>query len=505
MRILTLSCALALTTPLLWGQAPTVTGVFNAASLDTRLAPGAAATVFGANLGPAPVTVQVGGKAAHIINAIANQLNVQLPFDLATGSTTLIVQRGGQSSAPFSIVVDAHAPALYANQNIAFANRQNGSLVTAANLPGPGEPIWIYANGLGATNPAVASGMAPPPGAVPATTSTVTLTVGGRSVTPTFAGLSPGAVGLYQVNFIVPTDLAEGNHPVILTIAGKTSNTVTLPIGRPVSLISRVVNGATFGSVGTIAAGQIASVFASNLGLTNKLNGFPATEFEGVSVTFNGTPAPLVHLVATAGQINLVTPSDLPETGNVAVVVRTAIGAGLTYTARMTTASPGIFRLSDPSNTSRANAAALFANTAWRVIPASMARAFGWPVDCKAAGVNAAADCGEEAVAGDNVQIYMTGLGKATPGGAAGGTPLATGAQAPVNADPLYLTVLRPTITVGGVPAVVQFSGIAPGFAGLYQVNFQIPVAAPTGNDVPVRIEMPNGATDSATIPIRAR
>jgi len=51
------------------------------------------------------------------------------------------------------------------------------------------------------------------------------------------------------------------------------------------------------------------------------------------------------------------------------------------------------------------------------------------------------------------------------------------------------------------VPASVLFSGIAPGFAGLYQVNVVLPATAPAGDDVPVVISI-GGASDSATIAI---
>jgi uncharacterized protein (TIGR03437 family) len=36
--------------------------------------------------------------------------------------------------------------------------------------------------------------------------------------------------------------------------------------------------------------------------------------------------------------------------------------------------------------------------------------------------------------------------------------------------------------TLGGVPCEVQFAGLAPGFAGLYQVNFRVPVGAASGS-----------------------
>jgi minor extracellular serine protease Vpr len=56
-------------------------------------------------------------------------------------------------------------------------------------------------------------------------------------------------------------------------------------------------------------------------------------------------------------------------------------------------------------------------------------------------------------------------------------------------------------VTIGGQVAQVLFSGLAPGYAGLYQVNVQIPSTIAPGDDVPIHISMA-GASDTATIAI---
>ena len=48
------------------------------------------------------------------------------------------------------------------------------------------------------------------------------------------------------------------------------------------------------------------------------------------------------------------------------------------------------------------------------------------------------------------------------------------------------MTVDTVTVTIGGVDAPVPFAGLAPGFAGLYQVNAVVPAGVTPGNDVPV-------------------
>jgi len=57
-------------------------------------------------------------------------------------------------------------------------------------------------------------------------------------------------------------------------------------------------------------------------------------------------------------------------------------------------------------------------------------------------------------------------------------------------------------VTVGGVQAVVSFSGIAPGSAGQYQINIAIPSGVEAGDSVPLTVTMPDGSTDTVTIAI---
>jgi len=69
--------------------------------------------------------------------------------------------------------------------------------------------------------------------------------------------------------------------------------------------------------------------------------------------------------------------------------------------------------------------------------------------------------------------MYMTGLGPMSPA-------LATGQLGPV---PLAYTTNVVEVTVNGVDAVVSFSGAAPAFIGLDQVNFNVPELAPAGSN----------------------
>jgi adhesin/invasin len=55
---------------------------------------------------------------------------------------------------------------------------------------------------------------------------------------------------------------------------------------------------------------------------------------------------------------------------------------------------------------------------------------------------------------------------------------------------------------MGGVNAPVSFSGLAPGFVGLYQVNAEVPAGLASGNQ-PVVITIGGSASNSALLPIQ--
>jgi uncharacterized protein (TIGR03437 family) len=71
---------------------------------------------------------------------------------------------------------------------------------------------------------------------------------------------------------------------------------------------------------------------------------------------------------------------------------------------------------------------------------------------------------------------------------------------APPPAGKLFVTRETPTVTIGGVPASVEFSGLTPGLVGLWQINLRVPQNAPTGNAVPIVVSQ--GGKTSATITV---
>jgi len=98
--------------------------------------------------------------------------------------------------------------------------------------------------------------------------------------------------------------------------------------------------------------------------------------------------------------------------------------------------------------------------------------------------------------------LYLTGLGLATPNGNPNGQPLTTGDVPPADGSVLYETVATPTVTVGGLPVKVLFSGMSPGFAGLYQIDFQVPDGV-IGDDIPVVVSISGSPADTRTVSIQ--
>lgn len=98
---------------------------------------------------------------------------------------------------------------------------------------------------------------------------------------------------------------------------------------------------------------------------------------------------------------------------------------------------------------------------------------------------------------GEYLSLYCTGLGDVRNRPGLGG---------PSPANPLASTLTNPAITLGNQPidpALVVFSGLAPGYVGLYQVNFQIPPTAPSGDAVPVTLAIGGLTSNTAMIAIQ--
>ena len=238
-----------------------------------------------------------------------------------------------------------------------------------------------------------------------------------------------------------------------------------------------IVNGASFGGDPPAAPGAIVSIFGDNFisQLVGSAGNPLPTEVQGVSVTFNGIKAPLFFVAP--GQINAQVPYEV--TGSTAnVQVTTPAGTSNTEPVNLAPASPAIFT----ANASGVGQGVIvFANTVTIVGP-----------------IKSGTDW-RPAKTGDTITIYANGLGAVTPPINDGWNSCDQSICKPDFSNlTLRNTTVRPVVKIGNVTVpdnLVLFSGLAPAFAGLYQLNVTIPDGITPSGQVPVVIQM--GSTSS--------
>ena len=178
-------------------------------------------------------TVLIGGIAAPLYYVSPGQINAQIPFELISGNQYQVqVVSNGTLSTPDSIQVVSVSPGIAAfPTGLAIAQRYpDYSLVTEASPARPGDHIVLYLAGLGTTGVPVGSGVASPSSPLVGQVLTTALTLNGQLSPVEFSGLTPGAVGLYQINFQVPAGTPDGDLTLVVSQGGVTSNVVTLPV-----------------------------------------------------------------------------------------------------------------------------------------------------------------------------------------------------------------------------------------------------------------------------------
>lgn len=213
-------------------------GVVSAANVQLALAPGGLFTIFGANLASGTATassvplatallgteVRVNGTAVPLAFVSPGQINAQLPYEIGPGEAEVVVASNGTASAARRATIRATAPGIFEyGVNRAVVTNANFSVNAANNPARAGEAVTVYLTGMGALDNAVATGAAASADPLSRAASAVTAKIGGVEAQVLFAGLSPGFVGLAQVNLVVPP-LGAGEYPLELNIGGVTSN-----------------------------------------------------------------------------------------------------------------------------------------------------------------------------------------------------------------------------------------------------------------------------------------
>jgi uncharacterized protein (TIGR03437 family) len=227
------------------GPAILPNGVVSSASFQPKISPGSLATIAGTNLAtsttpdsaaPLPTTfaeaqVSVNGKSAPILYASPSQINFQVPWETAPGNATVTVTVDGATSNSATVPVTAAAPGIFFfASGAAIAQNHDFSLNSSTNPAHAGSYLIAYLTGSGPVTPAVADGAATPGTGLVQPTSPISVTIGGMAATVLGAAYTPGFVSLLQINITVPSGLAAGSYPMVVTIGGQVSNSATVSI-----------------------------------------------------------------------------------------------------------------------------------------------------------------------------------------------------------------------------------------------------------------------------------
>ncbi|MBI4465364.1 MAG: hypothetical protein HY647_11725 [Acidobacteria bacterium] len=287
--------------------------------------------------------------------------------------------------------------------------------------------------------------------------------------------------------------------PVIFNAAGNAANASFSELGdriyhhsvtsqpqmaQPVPSVNEggVVNNASFAvHPAPIASGTILAIFGNRLTKNNVSvndtfllpDGTVTPELGGASVKINGIASPMLRAFPT--QLVVQMPTELTGIASAQIEVTVDGQSSASRTFFVDSTSPGIFSV----NAQGTGQGAILNGVELNQGISSLAAPSGSFPNSR------------PARPGETVVIFCTGLGEVNP-------PVPTG----VLASGLHNSVNPATVTIDGLSASVQFSGLAPNFAGLYQVNVVIPQGARAGNEIPVVLTIGGKPSNTVTIAV---
>jgi len=245
-----------------------------------------------------------------------------------------------------------------------------------------------------------------------------------------------------------------GTSSMVQTVNVPVTIHVTPASGVP-PYMGAIVNAASQAS-GAISPGEIITIFGYSVGPANTAgfavdaSGKVVTSLFGAQVLFDGAPAPLIY--GSANQLNVMVPYEIANQASTVISLNYGGAVSTAWSVPVAASAPGIFTLAGDG-----------------VGPGAVLNQDGT--------VNSASNA---AAQGSIVSVYATGEGQTSPAGVTGS----------VTGTSLKKPLLNVGVTIGGVPAVVQYAGSAPeSIAGLLQVNAVVPQGIATGA-VPVTISV---------------
>jgi uncharacterized protein (TIGR03437 family) len=260
---------------------------------------------------------------------------------------------------------------------------------------------------------------------------------------------------------------AAGTSVYVLTISGLSIVSLE-PVdvsGRGVINPNGVVNLASYQT--TLAAGGLISIFGRNLGLdaSTSTTALP-TVLGGTCVTLNNNPIPL--FLTSAGQINAQIPVNLAA-GRYPLIVRSVDRrlASVAQTVTVSRYAPAVFA-------DTATGAAIVLDSEGRLVTRS-----------------------NPTTRDQRLVLYATGLGPTSGPAITTGVPAPTSALAPTGDVDVFFG--DPRFSQAAI--IVEWSGLAPGFIGLYQINLYVPGDRLRGDALPITVRV-GGVSSPVTGPL---
>jgi uncharacterized protein (TIGR03437 family) len=180
-------------------------------------------------------TVSVNGLPVPLFYVSPGQIDAQMPWEIPGGTVASVVVKNGTSTSNAAAV---YVPAtgtpgisIYSTDRAVVTNA-DGSVNSPTSAASVGDEVVAWFTGGGPVNAAgpLVTG-SPAPNGLSNITGSSAVTVGSIPATVDYIGLTPGSIGLYQVNFVVPS-IAKGTYPVQITIAGQVSNKPVITVGN---------------------------------------------------------------------------------------------------------------------------------------------------------------------------------------------------------------------------------------------------------------------------------
>jgi uncharacterized protein (TIGR03437 family) len=239
-----------------------------------------------------------------------------------------------------------------------------------------------------------------------------------------------------------------------------------LPASGPSQPNSILVQNSASDALGLAAPGTWISIFGDQLSITSGYASQPLATLGGTKVQMGSQFLPLSYVSAT--QVNALVPYGLTPNTALGLTVLRGNVPSVPVQITMGDAAPGVFTI----NQAGTGQGAIFNGV-----------------------TNVLADSNAPVSAGDVITIYCTGLGDVN------NAPV-SGMPAP-GAPNLATTIAAPSLSIAGVAASVSYSGLVPGFVGLYQINAPVPGGVAPGNAVPVVITVEGINSNTATIAVQ--